>query len=143
MRPITRRRFAAGVAGAAVLAMPRAFAQGSWPEKPIKLVVPFPPGGGADFLGRLLAERLGEGLRQSIVVDNKPGAATTIGADAVIVERLSGELKRMLAEPEMAEKMIQNGLTPAFSSPDAFRAEITADIARFAKLVKDVGITMQ
>lgn len=49
----------------------------------------------------------------------------------------------MLAEPEMAEKMSQNGLTPAFSSPDAFRAEITADIARFAKLVKDVGITMQ
>lgn len=58
-------------------------AQQSYPNKPIRLVVPFPPGGPADTLGRILAQNFTESLGQAVVVDNKPGASTIIGADFV------------------------------------------------------------
>ncbi len=57
-----------------------ALAQGSWPAKPVSLVVPYPPGGTSDVVGRLLAQRLREELGQTFVVENKAGAATAIGA---------------------------------------------------------------
>jgi tripartite-type tricarboxylate transporter receptor subunit TctC len=58
-------------------------AQDAWPSKPIRIIVPFAPGGTSDILARVLSERLAGVLKQSIVVDNKPGAGGIIGADAV------------------------------------------------------------
>src|SRR5690349_3401981 len=54
-----------------------------YPTRPIKLIVPFAPGGNTDVAGRLIAEGMGAGLGQSIVVENKPGAGASIGADFV------------------------------------------------------------
>ncbi|MBS0336527.1 MAG: tripartite tricarboxylate transporter substrate binding protein [Proteobacteria bacterium] len=54
----------------------------AWPAKPIKLIVPYPPGGSADILARAIGQKLSEGLGQSVVIDNRPGAGTAIGAEA-------------------------------------------------------------
>jgi len=55
----------------------------SWPSRAIRIVVPFPPGGGTDIAARIIAERLAVQLGQTVVIENKPGASTTIGAMAV------------------------------------------------------------
>lgn len=63
--------------------LPASHAQGSYPNRVIKVVVPQPPGGGFDFVGRLLADRMGKQMGQSFVVENKPGSGTLIGTDFV------------------------------------------------------------
>ena len=75
-----RRRFLA--AALAAVSAP-AFAQAQWPSKPIKLVVPYAPGGTTDVIGRVIAEYLGQRLGQNIVVENRPGKGATIGTSQV------------------------------------------------------------
>ena len=70
-------------ATAGVLSAAPAQAQGTWPDKPLKLVVPYPAGGNADNTARLLATQLGQRLGQQVVVDNRPGGSGTIGAAVV------------------------------------------------------------
>ncbi|MFC5575328.1 Bug family tripartite tricarboxylate transporter substrate binding protein [Xenophilus aerolatus] len=82
-----RRAFALAVAGlfaTAGLALPgMASAQPAWPAKPITLVIPFPPGGSADVIGRLVGQRLSDELGQPVIIDNRPGAGTAIAAGLV------------------------------------------------------------
>ena len=81
------RRHAVGMIALTALALygaaPAALAQGTYPAKPITLVVTYPPGGGADAMARLIAPKMGEALGQPVVIDNKPGAGGQIGAAAV------------------------------------------------------------
>ena len=68
---------------AVVAAMAAATASAAWPERPIRLVVPFPPGGATDVIGRVIALELSAALGQQVVVDNRAGATGNIGADLV------------------------------------------------------------
>ena len=81
LRLISRRRAVCGLAACA-LAPLTARAQ-AWPAKPIKITVAYPPGGVADAMARLLADKLAPVLGQSVLVDNKAGASGSIGMDAV------------------------------------------------------------
>jgi tripartite-type tricarboxylate transporter receptor subunit TctC len=77
-----RRALLATLAAAPVLARP-ALAQPRFPERPLRVVVPFPPGGSYDIVARLLARPLGEALGQPLVIDNRPGVGGNLGADVV------------------------------------------------------------
>jgi len=82
------RRFAGGYAGCVLIwvatlgAASAAIAQ-AYPVKPIRLVIPYPPGGGSDTIGRPLAQKISEGLGQQVVVENRGGANGNIGMEAV------------------------------------------------------------
>jgi tripartite-type tricarboxylate transporter receptor subunit TctC len=80
MNPFTR--CAAAAAAIALGLANAAFAQGSFPSRPVRLIVPFPPAGGTDILARTVANKLTETLGWQIVVDNRPGAGGNIGLDA-------------------------------------------------------------
>lgn len=93
-----------------VLLSATAFAQ-QWPTKPVRIIVPFPPGQGADFVGRLLAERLTPALGQQVVVENRPGAGSMIGTEYVAkapadgYTLLIGGTSAMVINPHLYSKL--------------------------------------
>lgn len=84
-----RRQLIHALALSAAMACGSAFAQ-AWPSKPISLIVPFPAGGTTDVLARALAEKLTLSLGQTVIVESKPGAGATLGADFVAKARPDG-----------------------------------------------------
>lgn len=78
--PIHRRLAMACTASLLALAAVPALAQDSYPSRPITLVVPFPPGGSADTIGRIIGKQLSDRLGQPVVIDNRPGASTAVAA---------------------------------------------------------------
>ncbi|MDP9909110.1 tripartite-type tricarboxylate transporter receptor subunit TctC [Variovorax boronicumulans] len=80
---LSRRRFSLATAAAAASLAAPSFAQSAWPSKPIRIVVPYTPGGFTDQMARLVQAGLQTRLGQPVVIDNKPGANSLIGVDAV------------------------------------------------------------
>jgi len=135
------RRTLLAAAGAGVLAAaaPGALAQGRWPERPIKLVVPFPPGGNSDVLGRTLADRLRDVLQATVIVDNRPGGTTQVGTDAVA--RAEPDGYTMLLAAATAFTMLPNLRKLPYELDANF--EIAGGVAEYIALVtarKGLGV---
>src|SRR5471032_2192035 len=78
----------------------------AYPVKPVRIVVPFPPGGGADALARILSPKLTEIWGQPIIVENKPGASGHIGADFVAQSASDGYTLLMSSTASLTEKNV-------------------------------------
>src|SRR5262249_45727997 len=112
---MTRTGFFAAIAAATIalaFALPAtAQAPSAYPSRPVKLVIPFPPGGPLDIVGRAIAQKLTEAWGQSVVVDNRPGAGGNIGADLVAKSApdgytiLMGALSTHAVNPSLYAKM--------------------------------------
>ncbi len=87
--------FLAALALAAVAPSP-ALAQ-AWPAKPIRIVVPFAPGGGSDFIGRFIAQRLSTALGQPVLVENRPGAGSLLGVEVASKAKPDGYTLALIA----------------------------------------------
>ena len=83
MNVLHRLAHAALITAAALLAAPVALAQQHWPDKPVRFVVPYPPGGGTDVIARIVQERFQATLGQPIIIENRGGAAGSLGTDVV------------------------------------------------------------
>ena len=100
---LTRRGALAGFGGGlALLTRTPARAQTAYPSRTIKMIVPYPAGGTTDLLGRLVADQLQSGLGATVVVENKPGAATAIGAEQVARAQPDGYMLLMATSTTLA-----------------------------------------
>ena len=111
---MTTRRFALlKVACAAALCAalaPTSWAQADYPNKPVKIIVTFPPGGTSDVLARMLAEELGKSLKQPFIVENIGGAGGTIGTDRALKMPADGYT---LIQTGVGQNAVAHGLDPA------------------------------
>lgn len=80
----------AGVAGATTLPSASFASEGGWPNRPLRLVVPFPPGGGSDTVARVMSTAIAERIGQAVVVENKPGGTGTVGVAYALQQPADG-----------------------------------------------------
>lgn len=146
----TRRHLALALSMASVLACAPFVAQAQtvYPSKPIKLIVPFPPGGNVDLSARILVPELAKELGQPLVVDNKAGAGGTLGLvlpgkpPAELITKLNQALNKVLSKPHVQEQFARLGADVRPGSPEAYASFIRSEIARTAKIVRDAHITL-
>jgi tripartite-type tricarboxylate transporter receptor subunit TctC len=128
---LPRRQFLHLAAGAAALpAVSRIARAQSYPMRPVRLVVPFPAGGGADIPARLLGQRLSERLGQPFVVENRPGAAGNIGTESVVKAVPDGHTLLYTGSPNMINAMLYDNLNFDF----------VRDIAPIASIMRVPGV---
>ena len=105
----TARRIAAGILSLLLVAGGSAFSQ-TYPDKPIRLIVGFAPGGGTDLLARLVGQKLSERVGQPVIVDNRPGANMIIGQDATAKAAPDGYTLGMAAVPTVTNPSLHSKL---------------------------------
>ena len=133
-----------GVLHACALLPVSAHAQQDYPNRPIRMIVPYPPGGPTDIMGRLTSEVLTKRLGQNVVVDNRGGAATAIGAE--MAARSPADGYTVLVSSETTFAVTPGAQTEAPVSPGArLRADLAADHAALraggdARAAGDLGL---
>ena len=108
-------------------------AQAEYPDKPVKVVVPVAAGGGVDVMARLLAQHLGERLRQQFVVENRPGAAGVIGSKTVITSPADGTT--LLYTPSSLSLSVVVNKTPPYDLVKDFSPIVNVAISPYALVV--------
>ena len=98
-KPNRRHMLAWSAAAATIFIANPVFSEGTWPTRPVKIVVPFAPGAGTDAMGRLVAQKLGEVLGASFVVENRAGASGAIGTQFVAQSLPDGYTLLLVASP--------------------------------------------
>ena len=101
----------AGLLGGLPGALSGAGAQ-AYPSRPVKLIVPFPPGGSTDVIARMIAQRLGDALKTPAVVENKPGVGSVLGTDAVAKAAADGYTLVVSANPAIAPGPLMRATMP-------------------------------
>ncbi|WP_256977448.1 Bug family tripartite tricarboxylate transporter substrate binding protein [Bordetella genomosp. 10] len=141
------RRFARGVLVAAAAAWMCAAHAGEWPDRPIRMIVPYPPGGATDVAARLYAQHMGDYLKQSVVVENKAGAGGELGAEYVAhappdgYTVLMGALGSLAINAAMLEKQNYSfakdykGVSVAITMPMALAVSTKVPAHNLAELV--------
>jgi tripartite-type tricarboxylate transporter receptor subunit TctC len=99
-----------------------------WPSKPVKIIVPFPPGGGADTLARVMAPKLGEIWGQPVLIENRPGASGMIGADAVAQSAPDGLTLLMSSTASLTERNVAQFAPVSLVSASAYVVVVNADV---------------
>jgi len=108
-------------------------ARAEYPDKPVKIIVPVAAGGGVDVMARLLAQYLGERLRQQFVVENRPGAAGVIGSKAVIASPADGTT--LLYTPSSLSLSVAINSTPPYDLAKDFTPIVNVAISPYALVV--------
>ncbi|WP_040327649.1 tripartite tricarboxylate transporter substrate binding protein [Acidovorax delafieldii] len=124
-----------------------AYAQGAYPNKPIRLIVPFPPGGGTDMIARTVAQKLADQNKWSVIVDNRPGAGGNLGVDATAKSApdgytlVMGQTSNLAINPSLYAKLPYDpikDLAPVAlvsSSPIVMAAPANSRLKTFADVV--------
>ena len=120
------RRFAVLTVLAAALGAGLSHAQ-AWPSKPIRLIVAYPAGGGLDFVGRTIAQRLSETLGQQVLVDNRGGASGAIGADLVAKAPADGYTILLASPAEVVVGAAAGQKTPYNPETDLMPVALVGD----------------
>jgi tripartite-type tricarboxylate transporter receptor subunit TctC len=112
-----------------------------FPAKPVRIVVPFPPGGGADALARLVAPQLAEIWKQPVAVENRPGASGHIGADFVAQAQADGTTLLMSSTASLTEKNVAQfaPVTLVSASPYVVTASLKTPVASIRELIALAG----
>ena len=144
--PVRRKRVAAAALSLAALAPALSYAQAAWPNKPVRIVVPYAPGGANDILARVVAEKLAPVLGQPVLVENKPGAGAMVGSDFVAKAAPDGYTLLMAASgpmvfnPVLVAKLPYNPLTDLapISIVGSFPLILAVNESSSAKTFKDL-----
>lgn len=121
----------------------------AYPAKPIRLILPSPPGGGTDITARIVARALADGLGGQVVVDNRGGASGRIGTEFAAKSPpdgytlLLGGVTPLATIPAAVAYDPLKDFAPVSNSPQEFATYIKAEIAKWTKVVKPPGIALE
>jgi tripartite-type tricarboxylate transporter receptor subunit TctC len=127
-----------------------AAAQQAYPSKPIRFIVPYPAGGPASALARLVGQKMTESWGQPVIVDHRPGGNTVIGSEALaksapdgtpadVVRKLNEEINQILGMPELIERMNGMGAELMGGSVESFAAFHQKEFERWTAFIRATG----